>query len=161
MGYYNKVQKRWHHKKLFFWISVFWIPCIGGLWWKTSTAQISWESVHGARDMIWPHEHLISPIEIKFKFTLISMGLIRYSCGHISDHHEPIHVKFGVWGFFIMFYWSMVTRMLKCKKGNLMTSHFSTLWNSEGTEKGLCVWVGVCKRTPDVSIFTKEVNCLL
>ena len=28
------------------------------------------------------------------------MGLIRYSCGHISGHHEPIHVKFGVWGFF-------------------------------------------------------------
>ena len=25
-------------------------------------------------------------------------GLIRYSCSHISGHHEPIHVKFGVWG---------------------------------------------------------------
>ena len=31
------------------------------------------------------------------QFTLISMGLIRYSCGHISGHHEPIYVKFGVW----------------------------------------------------------------
>ena len=28
------------------------------------------------------------------------MGLIMYSCGHISGYHEPIHVKFGVWGFF-------------------------------------------------------------
>ena len=27
------------------------------------------------------------------------MGLIRYSWGHISGPHEPIHVKFGVWGF--------------------------------------------------------------
>ena len=24
------------------------------------------------------------------------MGLIRYSCGHISGSHKPIHVKFGV-----------------------------------------------------------------
>ena len=44
-------------------------------------------------------------------------------------HHEPIHVKFRVWGFFIMFYWNMVMKMLKCKKENLMTSHFSTLCN--------------------------------
>ena len=33
--------------KNFFWISVFWISCIGGAWWKTSTAHIGWESVHG------------------------------------------------------------------------------------------------------------------
>ena len=57
---------------------------------------------------IWPHEYLISPIEISVnwawfitgmnqgQFTLISMGLIRYSCAHISGHHEPIHVKFGM-----------------------------------------------------------------
>ena len=56
------------------------------------------------------------------------MGLIRYSCGHISGHHEPIHVKPGVWGFFIMFYWNIIMKMLKCKKDNLMTSHFSTLF---------------------------------
>ena len=61
------------------------------------------------------------------QFTPISMGLIRYSCGHISGHHEPIHVKFGVWGFFIMSYWNIVMEMLKCKKENLMMSHFSTL----------------------------------
>ena len=33
--------------KNFFWISLFWIPCIGGAWWKTSTAQIWWELVLG------------------------------------------------------------------------------------------------------------------
>ena len=57
---------------------------------------------------IWTHEYLISPIEISVNWpgskelwtwpiTRISMGLIRYSCGHISGHHEPIHVKFDVW----------------------------------------------------------------
>ena len=57
---------------------------------------------------IWPHEYLISPIKISVnwpivpnsiepgQFTPISMGLIRYSCSHISGHNEPIHVKFGV-----------------------------------------------------------------
>ena len=44
------------------------------------------------------------------------MGLIRYSCSHISGHHEPIHVKSGVWGFLIMLYKNMVMKMLKCKK---------------------------------------------
>ena len=65
---------------------------------------------------IWPHEYLLSPIEISVNwpgsnsyepgqlFTLISMGLIRYSCGHILGHHEPIHVKFGAWRCFIMLY---------------------------------------------------------
>ena len=45
----HRVQKRWHHNFFFFffWISVFWIPCISGAWWKTSTAQIGWELVHG------------------------------------------------------------------------------------------------------------------
>ena len=52
------------------------------------------------------------------QFTLISMRLIRYSCRHISGPHEPIYVKFGVWGFFIMFYWNMVMKMLKCKNDN-------------------------------------------
>ena len=62
---------------------------------------------------IWPHEYLLSSIEISVNwpgsnsyepgqlFTLISMELIRYSCGHILGHHEPIHVKFGVWRFFL------------------------------------------------------------
>ena len=50
-------------KNFFFCISAFWIPCIGEAWWKTSTAQIWWESVHGGPE-IWPHEYLISPTEI-------------------------------------------------------------------------------------------------
>ena len=33
--------------KLVFCISSFLIPCISRAWWKTSTAQIWWESVHG------------------------------------------------------------------------------------------------------------------
>ena len=84
---------------------------------------------------IWPHEYLISPIEISEiglvpnsyepgQFTLISMGLIRYSCSHILGHHESIHVKFGVWGFFIMFYWNikiLVMKMLKWQKKNTKT----------------------------------------
>ena len=49
------------------------------------------------------------------QFTPISMVLIRYSCGHISGHHEPIHVKFGVWGFFIMFYGHENAEMQKRK----------------------------------------------
>ena len=75
---------------------------------------------------IWPHEYLISPIEISVNWpgsnclepgqlTLISMGLIRYSCGHILGHHEPIPTKFGVWRFFIMLYeiWAKIMKMLK------------------------------------------------
>ena len=46
-----RVQKRWHHKRTFFFfffcISEFWISCIHGAWWKTPTAQIWWELVHG------------------------------------------------------------------------------------------------------------------
>ena len=66
---------------------------------------------------IRPHEYLISLTENKCKlawfltdmnkamqFTLLSMGLISYSRDHISGHHEPIHAKFAVWGFLIMFY---------------------------------------------------------
>ena len=33
---------------------------------------------------------------------MISMGLIRYSCCHISGPHELIPTKFGLWMFFII-----------------------------------------------------------
>ena len=82
---------------------------------------------------ICPHEYLISPTEISVnwsgskpglvhnclepdQFTLISMGLIRYSCGHISSPHEPIPTQFGLWMFFIMLHRYMVSKTLKSKK---------------------------------------------
>ena len=76
---------------------------------------------------IWLHEYLISHWnQCKLSwvqtlwtrpFTLLSMGLITHLSGHISGPHEPIHVKFGAWGFFIMSYWNMVMEVLKYKNG--------------------------------------------
>ena len=79
------------------------------------------------------------------------MGIIRHSCDHISGHHEPIHVKFGVWGFFIMFYWNMVIKMLKCKKENLMMSHFNTLSSTY-------MW---CNQVKQVWILSNSIFILL
>ena len=51
--------------KNFFCISAFWIPCLGGAWWKTSTAQIWWESVHGGPRYGCMNTYIVlSPIEI-------------------------------------------------------------------------------------------------
>ena len=61
------------------------------------------------------------------KFTLISMGLISYSCGHISGHHEPIPTKFGVWRFFSCSTEIWRKKSWKCWKVFLMTS---SLWYS-------------------------------
>ena len=55
------------------------------------------------------------------------MGLIRYSCGHISGPGEPIPTKFGLWMFFIMLRRDMISKTMKCKICFLMTSHFGTL----------------------------------
>ena len=89
--------------KNFFCISAFWIPCLGGAWWKTSSAQIWWESVHGGSRYGGMNTYLapfksvylawFQTVMSQAKFTLISMGLIRYSCGNILGHHEPIHVQ--------------------------------------------------------------------
>ena len=77
---------------------------------------------------IWPHEYLISSIEISVNwpgskhiwtrsvYTDFNAANEVHSCGYILGHQEPIHIKFGVWGFFIMFYWNMVMKMPKCKK---------------------------------------------
>ena len=113
--HYYRVQKRWRHKKLFLDFSVL----------DTMYRWSMMKNIHSPNLVgigSWG-QNSYEPGQ----FTLISMGLIRYSCSHISGHHEPIHVKFGVWGFFIMFYWNIVMKMLKCKKENLMMSHFSTL----------------------------------
>ena len=68
----------------------------------------NWVGIGSWGPEIWQHEYLISPTEISVnwpgskqlyesgQFTLISVGLIRYSCGHILGYHEPVHVKFGV-----------------------------------------------------------------
>ena len=78
---------------------------------------------------IWPDRYLISPTEISANLPDSTQLWTRpiYPHGRASGHLEPIHVKFGVWGFFIMLYWNRVIKMLKCKKETLMMSHFSTL----------------------------------
>ena len=74
---------------------------------------------------IWPHEYLISPTEISVNWS-----------GSNGPPWTNSRQIWCVWGFFIMFYWNIVMKMLKCKKENLMTSHFSTLlidldlWNA-------------------------------
>ena len=87
---------------------------------------------------IWPLEYLISPIAISYptvmnqaNLHLISMGLIRYSCGHILGPHEPIHVKIGLWvceGF-----WSCSTEIWSWKcwntKKKISWRHTSVLFN--------------------------------
>ena len=86
---------------------------------------------------IWPHEYLISPIEISVNwpgskqlwtrpiFTDFN-GLIRYSCSHISGSHEPIPTKFGLWMFFIMLHRYIISKTLKCESF-LWRHHFCTL----------------------------------
>ena len=47
----HRVQKQWHHKKLFC-ISAFWIPCIGGTWRKNiHSPNLTWIGSRGVRDM--------------------------------------------------------------------------------------------------------------
>ena len=141
----NRVQKRWHHKKTFFFfffffcISAFWITCFGGAWWNTSTAQIWFESVYGGPRYGQCKLAWFQTVTNQANFTPISTGLIRYSCGHILGHHEPIHDKFGVWGFFIMFYWNMVMKMLKCK--NKKTKQNKTKQNKQtNKQKRKKIW---------------------
>ena len=109
-----KVQKRWRHKNFFWDFNVL-------------DTMYRWSMTKSIHSLNWVGICFPSSYE-PGQFTLISMGLIRYSCGHISGYHEPIHVNFFVWGFLIMFFWNIVMKMLKCKKENLMTSHFSTLF---------------------------------
>ena len=135
-----RVQKRWRHKKLFFLD----FSVLDTMYWWSMMKNMSpnWVGIGSWGPEIWPHEYLIlAPLKSVYiglapnsyepgQFTLISMGLIRYSYhAAISRATMNRHVKFGVWGFFIMFYWNIVMKMLKCKKENLMTSHFSTLWS--------------------------------
>ena len=128
----HRVQKRWHHKKLFSHFS------IDTMYRWSMMKNIHSPNLVGISSLgpeIWPHEYLISPIEI------------RYSCGHILG--PPWTNPCQIWCvrvFFIMFYWNMVMKMLKCKKENLMKSQFSTLlmslptWNCTGYERLIYTW---------------------
>ena len=89
---------------------------------------------------IWPHEYLMSPIEISVNWPGSKQlwtrpiytdfnGLIRYSCGHISGSHEPILTKFGLWMFFIMLHRYMVSKTLKCKKKKVVFVTSSLLYS--------------------------------
>ena len=102
-------------------------PCIiGRTWWKTLTHQIH-ESVHDHGDPRYDRTNIYRPM------TLISIGIITYSFGHISDPHEPIPTKFELWKFFIMLYRYMVFKTMKCEKKNkvsLWRHHFGTLLRS-------------------------------
>ena len=97
--------------------------------WKTSTAQnVVGIEFMGARwngrmytynspiefSVNWPGSN---SYELGQLFTLISMGLIRYSCGHILAATMNRCMSNLVCGrFFIMLYRNMVMKMLKCKQ---------------------------------------------
>ena len=68
-------------------ISAFWIPCNCGAWWKNIHSLNLVETAHGAIRYV--------SITVMNQSKLVSVGLIRYSCKHISGHHELIHVRFG------------------------------------------------------------------
>ena len=89
----NRVQKRWHHKKL----SAFGIPCISEAWWKSSySPNMVGISSWGSEMAAW------IPNQCKLAWFPTVMN------------QANLH-SFGVWRFFIMFYWNMVMKMLKCK----------------------------------------------
>ena len=86
---------------------------------------------------IWPHEYLISPIEIGVNWPGSKQLWTRPIYTDFSGANEvfmqpylglPWTNSCHIWcvRVFIMFYWNIVMKKLKCKV--LMTSHFSTLW---------------------------------
>ena len=92
-----------------FCISVLSWPYFSRAWWKTLTYQILHESVHGGL-RYGSMNSLLAPLKAVYidlvhnclepgQFTLNSMALIRYSCGHILGPHKPIPTKFGLWRF--------------------------------------------------------------
>ena len=118
----------------FFCISAFWIPCLGGAWWKTSSAS-NLVGIGSWGPEIWRHEYLLSPIEISVNwpgskqlwtrpnFTLISMGLIRYSCEPYLGPPWTDSCHIWVWGGFSSY--STETACLIENAGNAKCmSHF-------------------------------------
>ena len=99
----------------------------------------NWVRIGSWGPEIWPLEYISSPTEISANWSGSKQlwtrpiftgfnGLIRYSCSHISGHHEPIHVKFGVWEFFL----SCSTEILSWKcwnaKKKIWWCHTSVLY---------------------------------
>ena len=112
----------------------------------------------GGGGEIWLHEYLINPINSyePGQFTLISMGLIRYSWSHISGSHEPIPTKFGLWMFFIILHRYMVSKTLKCKKSFLWRHRLCTLYPAR------LLWLAIRNMVPTYCTCTyTEVTALL
>ena len=146
----NRVQKRWHHKKLFLYFSV-----LDTMYQCSMMKNIHSQNLVGIgsrRPKIWLHEYPISPIEISVNWPGSKQltrpiytdfnGLIRYSWRHISGYHEPIHVKFGVRGFLpcSMKYCHENAEMQKRKFddvtlqysiGHLHISHIASWWEAK------------------------------
>ena len=109
-------------------------------WWKKSKTPNLTRI--GSRWLeIWLHKYLISPIEIGVnrpvhnclesgQFTMISMGLIRYSCGHILGPHELIPTKFGLYMLFIMLHWYMVFKNSEMQKQDICDIITSVLYSN-------------------------------
>ena len=95
------------------------------------TPNLTWI---GSWPEIWPHEYLISPTEMSVKlasfitvlepgqFTLISMGLIRYQ-KYLGPPWTDSH---QIWAVDV--FYSLVSKILKCKKSFLWCHRFCTLY---------------------------------
>ena len=105
----NWVQKGWHHKKLFFFFFFFFR--------------------FGYHVSV---EHDKNHPQPKFGGNRFMGTWDMATWGHIWESsygpHEPIHVKFGVWGFSWCSTEIWLWKRWNAKKENLMTSHFSTLY---------------------------------
>ena len=130
--------------KTFGGISVFWIPCIGWSVMKNIyKPKLGGNRFMGVRDMaVWipnqPHWNQCKLVLVPNsyepgQFILISMGLIRYSCGRISVHRATMNqlMSNGVWGFSSRSTEICSWKMLKCKKRKFddVTLQYSILFN--------------------------------
>ena len=84
------------------------------------------------------------------------MGLIRYSCGHISGPNVSILVKFGVrvFHYVLLKYGDENAEM---QNDNLMTSHFGSLYFTENWGKSAIMTFLECMKKETRS-FTWEAN---
>ena len=129
----------------FFCISAFWIPCLGGAWWK----NIHSPNLVGNRFMGGPRygrmNTYLAPLKSVYiglvpnsyepgQFTLISMGLIRYSCGpYLGPTMNRFMSNLVCGGFFIMLYRNMVMKNAEMQNNFFLMT--STLRYSIYTER--------------------------